>query len=99
MSKAWKQPTVVEGHQVPGNRSTDPDRIAFLEDVLKRLEATPAAEALRYPFCDERQRNLYASYAVGQINKARGKGSVTTRKAVEVGVAIFYIRRGPNWGK
>lgn len=96
MGKAWKPPTEVESYLIPGGHA-DPDRVAFLADVLRRLEATTNGYALRYPFVDERALDLYRAYTLNTIKRQRGPDTIATTKRIEEGVPILYVRRGPRW--
>jgi len=98
MPKAWKTPTEVDTAQLPAGRRADPDRLAFAEDVMRRLEQTPPNRALRYVFADAKVAQLYRSFLTTRAAKLTGKkGSVYTTSVAEKDEIAVYIRRGSNW--
>lgn len=100
MPKIWNNPTEVSLTELPISKRTSPERLAFYEDALRRLERTPAGKALRYEFADYAKANGYRDFMTSQCKKHLGKDKVKVSVGKnDDGTARLYVYRGPAWGK
>lgn len=72
--------------------------LALWQEILLRLEKTPASKALEIPFNDDKtaQRASQAFYNAAKSHQL--DVIIRTRKDGNGG-RIIYVRRGPTWGK
>lgn len=96
----WSAPVEVSLTELPTSKRTSPERLAFYEDALRRLERTPAGKALRYEFGDYKTANGYRDFMTSQCKKHLGRDKVRVSVAKnDDGTARLYVCRGPAWGK
>lgn len=96
MAKTWNTPTVVPIDTLPTARRTNPDHLAFYEDVTRRLEQTPAKEAVRYGFADYKIAQKHVDFVRNRASKYLGKNKVKLTLSAAGGVWV-YAYRGPEW--
>lgn len=96
MPKEWNSPTEVALDTLPATSRTNPEHLAFYEDILRRPEQTPAKKAIRYTFGDYKTADKYASFVRNRANKLLGHNKVKITVSKVGGVAVFAYR-GPEW--
>ena len=99
-NQPWSTPTLVPAYEMgSGPRSGEGPVWDLARDILRRLDALPEDQALRYQFADMETAQDYGTRVAAVVRKQHGNAYIRTRARKENDQAFLYVRRGINHPK